>query len=122
MRLTTDEALKGEHDCELIQVSARLIDRTQHGNEQFLILQESNCIFQASLKPTDGSNRFALPANGSRVAVTGVCRIDPGKWEAGANWRAKSFSMLLRSPDDVVVLEAPPWWTLEKMLWIAGAS
>ncbi len=118
--LTTDGALKGDHDCQLIQVTGRLIDRTQHANEEFLILQESNVIFQASLKQTDGRDNFIRLANGSRVAVTGVCRIEPGKWEAGENWRAKSFSILLRSPDDVVLLQAPSWWTLKKMLWIAG--
>jgi signal transduction histidine kinase len=66
-------------------------------------------------------DRFALLENGSRVAVTGVCRIEPGEWEAGANGRAKSFSVLLRSPEDVVLLEAPSWWTLKKVLWMAGA-
>ena len=120
VELTTDEALKGEHDCELIRVSARLIDRTQHGGEEFMVLQDSNCIFQASFKEREGSNDFVLPANGSRVAVTGVCRIDPGHWEAGANWRARSFSVQLRSPADVLVMESPSWWTLKKMLWIAG--
>jgi signal transduction histidine kinase len=120
VKLTADEALKGEHDRELIQVSARLVDRTQHGNEEFLILQESNCLFQASLRQADGSNPFTLPANGSRVAVTGVCRIDPGNWEAGPNWRAKSFSVLLRSAEDVQVVESPSWWTLKRTLWIAG--
>ena len=119
-RLTTDEALKGKHDCRLIQVAARLIDVTQHGNEQFLILQDSNFIFQASLKLPQGVATTGLPANGSRVAVTGVCRIDPGTWEAGENWRAKSFGILLRSPADVALLESPPWWTLQKMLWMAA--
>ncbi len=51
----------------------------------------------------------------------GVCRIEPGEWQAGDNWRAKSFSVQLRSPSDVVLLQAPPWWTLKKVLWIAGA-
>lgn len=117
-RLTPDEVLKGDHDCRLIEVSARLIDRTQHGLEQFLILQEGNFIFQASLKRT-GDNFASLP-NGSRVAVTGVCRIEPGEWQPGPGWRAKSFSLRLRSPADVALLEAPSWWTLEKVLWIAG--
>lgn len=119
--LTMDEALKGNHDSQLVQVSARLVDRTQHGAEQFLILQESNFIFQASLKLSASQDDFALLENGSRVAVTGICRIEPGEWEAGINWRAKSFNLLLRSPADVVVLESPPWWTLEKVLWIVGA-
>jgi len=118
--LSVDEVLKGERDSELIQVAARLMDRTRHGNEVFLILQESNCIFQASLKTAEGGNRLPLPANGSRVAVTGVCRIDPAGWEAGPNWRAKTFSVLLRSPADVLVLAAPAWWTLQKLLWLAG--
>lgn len=120
-QLTIDEALKGDHDCQLIQVSARLIDRTQHGEEQFLILQDSNFIFQASLKLAADRDDFALLENGSRVSVTGICRIEPGEWEAGGGWRAKSFSLLLRSPADVVVLEAPPWWTLKRVLWFAGA-
>jgi signal transduction histidine kinase len=120
-KLTHDEALKGGHDCQLVQIVARLIDRTQHGSEQFLILQESNFIFQASLKQTGGHDNFALLENNSRVAVTGVCRIEPGEWQAGENWRAKSFSIRLRSPDDVVLLEAPPWWTLKRVLWIATA-
>jgi len=119
--LTPDEALKGDHDCQLIQVSARLIDRTQHGIEQYLILQQSNFIFQASLKQIAGGDSFAEVENGSRVAVTGVCRIEPGPWLAGETWRAKSFSLLLRTPGDVRVLAAPPWWTLKRVLWIAGA-
>ena len=120
-RLTPDEALKGDYDCRLIQVTARLIDRTQHGSEQFLILQASNFIFQASLKQTDGQDHFAQLQNGSRVAVRGVCRIEPGEWQAGEGWRAKSFNVLLRSPQDITLLAAPSWWTLQKVLWIAAA-
>jgi hypothetical protein len=41
-QLTTDEALKGNHDCQLIQVSARLVDRTQHGSEQFPAGEQSH--------------------------------------------------------------------------------
>ncbi len=120
-RLTYDEALKGDYDCQLIQVVAKLIDRTQHGSEQFLILQQSNFIFQASLKQAAGHDSFAGLENGSRVAVTGVCRVEPGEWVAGENWRAKSFSLLLRTAEDVVSLQSPPWWTLKKLLWMAGA-
>jgi signal transduction histidine kinase len=105
----------------LVQISARLLDRALHGPEQYLILQVSNVIFQASLKHTGGPDTFAHLENGSRLAVTGVCRIEPGEWSPSEQWRAKSFSVLLRSPDDVVVLAAPPWWTLERMLWIAAA-
>lgn len=121
MQVTPDEALAGNYDCQLIELEARLLDRTLHGSEQYLVLQESNFIFQASLKKYEGRDNFSSLQNGSRVSVTGVCRIEPGEWQAGNNWRAKSFSVQLRSPNDVVLMEAPPWWTLKKLLWIAGA-
>jgi signal transduction histidine kinase len=86
-----------------------------------LILQDGETIFQAHLKEAAGQDSLAGFANGSRVAVTGVCRIDPGEWWAGADWRAKSFRIQLRSAADLILLQAPPWWTLRKVLWIAAA-
>ncbi|MEY4916862.1 MAG: hypothetical protein RL616_775 [Verrucomicrobiota bacterium] len=119
-RVTPDEALKGKHDCRLITVTAKLLDRALHGVERYLILQDGDFIFHAYLKPADGQDAFAALANGSRVAVTGVCKIDPGEWQAGEEWRAKSFQIELRSSGDIVVLQSPPWWTLKKLLWTAA--
>lgn len=120
-RVTLDEALKGTYDCRLIQVAAKLLDRAVHGSERYLILQDGDSIFHAYLKQTGGQDAFAGLENGSRILVTGVCRIEPGEWWAGENWRAKSFRAQLRSVEDVVLLQAPPWWTLKKVLWIASA-
>ena len=119
-RVTLDEALKGKHDCRLITVTAKLLDRALHGSERYLILQDGDFIFQAYLKPAEGPDAFAGLENGSRVSVTGVCKIDPGDWQAGEEWRARSFRVGLRSAADIVVLQSPPWWTLKKLLWIAG--
>ena len=116
-----DEALTGNRDCQLITIAGRVIDRARHGPEQYLIIQESNFVFQAYLKLPGSGDSFAEIENGSRVAVTGVCRIEPGEWHAGNDWRAKSFSVQLQSPADVVVLQSPPWWTLKKVLWMAEA-
>jgi signal transduction histidine kinase len=119
--LTPDAALKGNHDCRLIRVTARVLDRTQHGSERYLILQDGDIIFHAYLKQAEGEDAFTGLENGSRVAVTGVCQINPGEWVAGDAWRAKAFSLELRSAADVVLLKSPPWWTLSKVLWMAGA-
>jgi len=118
--VTLTEVLKGKHDCRLIQVTARLLDRALHGSERYLILQDGDFIFHAYLKSADRGDLFAGLQNGSQVTVTGVCQIDPGEWRAGEAWRAKSFQVELRSVADIVVLQAPPWWTLKKLLWIAG--
>jgi signal transduction histidine kinase len=119
-RVTPDEALKGTHDCRLVQVKAKLLDRAIYGLERYLILQEGEFIFHAYLSQ-EGQDPFAGLENGSRVSVTGVCRIEPGEWIAGENWRAKSFRLQMRSIADVVLIEAPSWWTLQRVLWIAAA-
>jgi len=115
-----DEALKGTHDCRLVRINARVLDRTEQPGELALVLDDGEAIFQASLDPRAGGDGFATLENGSTVSVTGVCLIDPGPWEAGEGWRAASFRILLRSPNDVVVLKAPPWWTLQKLLAMIG--
>ena len=119
-RVTANEALKGKHDCRLIEVTATLLDRSLHGSEEYLVLQDGGVIFHAYLKPAEGSDAFAGLENGSRISVTGVCKIDPGEWQAGEDWRARSFQVELRSAADIVVLQLPPWWTLKKLLWIAS--
>jgi PAS domain S-box-containing protein len=114
-----DEALKGTHDCHLVRIEATLLDRARQSREQFLVLEAGDFVFHAYQE--DGSAPFADLENGSKVAVTGVCVIEPGTdWQAGEVWRAKSFRLLLRSSADVVVLRAPPWWTLRKLLWAVG--
>ncbi len=118
--ITPDEALKGTFDCRLVRLCGNLLDRAQHGLERYLVLQEGDSIFHAWLKAQGDDDPFAHLKNGSRVQVHGICRIEPGEWRAGEEWRAKAFRLLLRSAADVTVLRAPPWWTLRKVLWMAG--
>ena len=117
--ITRDDALKGDYDCRLVHIEAKLLNHAQDGREQSLALEAGGFIFHAYQQVEDGRD-YAQLKSGSTLAVTGICLVEPGDWEAGETWRAKSFRVLLRSPADVVVLRSPPWWTLEKMLWIAG--
>jgi len=119
--VTPDEALNGKHDCQLIQVTARVLDRAMHGTDRYLVLQEGNFIFQAFLGELAGDDPLSRLENGSRVAVTGVCQIEPGAWLAGESWRAKAFRLRLRSMADVELVQAPPWWTLRRVLGAAIA-
>lgn len=119
--VNSDEVLKGTHDCRLVRLEATLLDRARQDREPFLVLENEGFIFQAYNEQKTAADAFAGLANGSRVSVTGVCFIEPGDWRAAQDWRAKSFRILLRSADDVVELQAPPWWTPQKMLWIVAA-
>ena len=119
--ITADEALKGDYDCRLVRIQATVLDRERHSREQFLVLQSGGLIFNANLERTNIGVDFAYLQNGSKVAVTGVCRVELGNaWQVSPEWHAKSFRILLRSPADIFVLAEPPWWTLQKMLWAVG--
>ena len=120
VRLTPDQALMGTNDCQLVQVSGTVLDRAVNGTEKYLVLQNDGFIFHASLNPAENRDVFVGVENGSRVLVTGVCQIEPGQWLAGSLWHAKSFNVSLRSIADVRVIQPPPWWTLQRVLWIAG--
>ena len=117
-----DDALAGTYDCRLVSITAKLLEHTQRGREQFMVLEKDRFIFQAFLVQEAGLSGFNPAQIGSEVDVTGICLIERGSgWRAGEGWRAKSFRILLRSPGDVAILRSPPWWNVRRVLWIAAA-
>ncbi|HEV2320123.1 MAG TPA: hypothetical protein VGV18_10255, partial [Verrucomicrobiae bacterium] len=109
VNLSLNDILSGSNDCRLIQTSATIIDRTLHGREQFLVLQQDGFTFNAYLGPAAGGPGLDALKDGSDVLVNGICLIERGSgWRGGQDWRAKSYRLLLRSPADVVVLHTPP--------------
>jgi PAS domain S-box-containing protein len=119
--ITVDEALKGTYDCRLVRIEATVLERVRQTREQFLVLQADGIIFNAAIEGKETGTGFSYLQKGSKVAVTGVCLIEPGNdWHAGEDWRAKSFHVLMRTAGDVFVLKYPPWWTLQKMLWMVA--
>ena len=119
--VTADDALNGKHDCRLVRIEATVLDRARHSREQFLVLQSQGFIFHAYLQRNGAGNDFAYLQNDSKVSITGVCLIEMGNnWYYGSEWRAKSFRMLMRSAGDITVLQQPPWWNIERMLWAVG--
>lgn len=116
-----DEALAGTYDCRLVRITAKLLEHTQHGREQFIVLERDGFIFYAFLAQAEGLTGFAPAQIGSEVAVAGICLIERGSsWRAGEAWRAKSFRILLRSPGDVAILRSPPWLNVQRVLWMAA--
>lgn len=116
-----DEALAGLLDARLIAIEGQLLDRAFNNNELSFVIAADDQIFSAHLEATESPAWVASLQNGSRLRLTGVCRIEVGeRWQAGPTWRAKSFRVLLRNPADVVVLKLPPWWTLQRALWAIG--
>ena len=110
--LSLGEILSGTNDCRLIRTDARIIERTQHGREQFFVLQQDGFTFNAYLGQGENGVDIEALKSGSDVTATGICLMERGSgWHGGEDLRAKSFRLLLRSPADVVVQSTPPIWT-----------
>jgi len=120
--VSLDQALAGTHDCKLVRLTGKLVEHTQRGREQFIVMEKDGFVFYAYLASQTGDIGFSPAQIGSEIAVVGICLIERGSsWRAGEDWRAKSFRILLRSPHDVAILRSPPWLNVRRMLWMAGA-
>jgi signal transduction histidine kinase len=58
---------------------------------------------------------------GSQISATGVCVLDSDFWRPTLPFpKNNSLFLVARSPDDIVVLKRPPWWTPAKFLIAAS--
>lgn len=115
----TDAAkiLEGENDADLVVIEAHLLDQMQRGEERILVLEAGNLTFNAHLAATKDEPALVALQNGSRLQLTGICRIHEVA-ERLSKFAPRSFHLLLRSPRDIVVLKHPPWWTPRRLLWV----
>jgi signal transduction histidine kinase len=107
-----------QYDGTLVITEAKLLSRSENSDGPRLLLQRGEAVFDAAL-PAGISGEFlhAIPVN-SEVRVTGVCLV-----RSGGLWRIpQSFRMLLRSSQDIVILQKPSWWNLRHTLWLLGIT
>lgn len=110
-------------DAELVQLEARLTDVRRFPENVSLTLDWNNTTIRAQMYlPEDaGAPPDWLP--GSVVRVSGVCSIvTDGTGPLGGLWEPRSFQLLLRTPSDLAVLQPPPWWNAERVVWILSGS
>lgn len=114
---TVEDIMEGRLDAALVSLEAAVLRQQTLGEHLVLELQSGQSLFQAFL-PARGSPALDVRP-GSRVRVTGVCQVEPSPYtELGR--RVASFKLLAGSLRDVVVLERPSWWTLNRALAAAG--
>ncbi len=114
-RVTVDQVFEGTHDAELVRIDAFVVDELAGSDQNSLLLQAGGRPFRATL------DRGLLPPleRGSIVRLTGICSV-----EAVSNLAyqvPRSFTMILRSPSDVRVVKAAPWWTPGHLLAVVGS-
>lgn len=107
-----------QFDGVVVTTNAKLLNRQTQPDGLRLMLQDGDAFFYAALPASVSAERLlSIPLN-SEVRVTGICLV-----RSGGLWQTpQSFRMLLRLPQDVVVLTAPSWWNLRHTLWLLGIT
>ncbi|MGI8961497.1 MAG: response regulator [Bryobacteraceae bacterium] len=110
---TITQVMTGEYDSALVKVEGRIVRESILPDEQVLVIEQDHTIFSASFAPLSGIRK--LPREGSLVRVSGICvsQIDSLR-------RVSDFRLILRSANDVAVIENAPFWTIGRAVGLLG--
>jgi signal transduction histidine kinase len=107
-----------QFDGALVTTDAKLVNRQSQPDGLRLMLQHGDLFFDATLPAGASAERLLSIPRNSDVQVTGICLV-----RSGGLWQIpQSFRLLLRAPQDVVVLKTPSWWNLSHTLWLLGIT
>jgi signal transduction histidine kinase len=112
--VTADQALHGNHDAGLVEIKGQLVGQDDSASDPNIVLSSGNYVFPPSClhKPKLAAARMEkrnhLQSNRNLL----------GEGQRRSGWRSRdgfpipeSFRILLRSPQDVVVIKSPSWWS-----------
>jgi signal transduction histidine kinase/CheY-like chemotaxis protein len=124
--VTADQALRGDHDAELVELKGQLIGQDDSASDPNIVLASGNHVFSAVLPAQSGAERLPAWKKGTTFKIVGICSVKDGTDKDGTGGAGfpipESFRILLRSPQDVVVIKSPSWWTPAHAIAMAGAG
>ena len=124
--VTADQALRGDHDAELVELQGQLIGQDDSASDPNIVLASGNYVFSAVLPAQSGAQRLPAWKKGTTFKIVGICSVKDGTDKAGTSGDGfsipASFRILLRSPQDVVVIKSPSWWTPAHAIAMLGAG
>ncbi|MBA3700318.1 MAG: sensor histidine kinase [Planctomycetes bacterium] len=100
-----------ERDWRLITVTGIAGPPTKRDEEAGFTLRTDTHQIPVRLPPG-----VEAPAVGAQVRVTGVCDLMPGRDVLLLSTTPTTFALLMRSGNDLTLLNPPPWWTRERLL------
>lgn len=122
--MTAGEVLQGRNDSDLIQVEGQLIASDLATSGDTLLLESGNVAFSAIVPKDLAASPGAKWKIGSTLRITGICSLrvenERGRVVFGEAPVATTFRVLMRSPQDAIVLSRPSWWTTGSALVALG--
>lgn len=104
------------YDGQLVQLQGQVVENLVQGGQRIWVLRHDSEIFQAYLPLGASDDRMSNIATGSSISVTGICEV-----RADSERNPVSFSILMRTSQDIAVLKRAPWWTPGRTLLLLGS-
>jgi PAS domain S-box-containing protein len=109
LEITAQSARSGAFDTLRVRLDATLRDVRHSETDRTLVLQDGDVIFEARTEEGKANQDWSRLL-GSRLRLTGICSVHVDR-----NRMPDAFNILFDSPDSVVVLVKPSWWTLQRI-------
>ena len=121
LSITPDQAADGENELFLVQTVAELVDFGPAGLTGLrLNLRGGHQNFSAVL-PSDNPDEELSAKSlqpGAILRITGILVVNHGL----NTTHGDAFSLQLRAPEDIELVEPPSWWTKAHLLLLAGIA
>lgn len=115
----TNAAVAYDNEDDLVSLEATLTDVTPVMEGLMLSLESDGVTFKAVLKEAGSLIHRPNWQPGSRVRIAGICSVAYDEFRPFTGvLHPQSFQLLLRSPDDLTVLQGPPWWTIQHISYV----
>ena len=122
--VVTNLAAAVHQDAGLIELEAKLTARRPVQDGWVLTLDWQTNIVEVKINLTNGMTLPPEWQSGSQVRVAGICSVAaPADGIALSGvWEPNSFSLAMRSLDDLTVIKPAPWWTPAHVILVLVAA
>jgi len=107
-------------DNQLVQMDARLLRVINSAGGKTLVLESRTRTFNALLDDDVSLRSIENLRPGSLLRLTGIyqVQVDPDQVFRVVNVDPDQFVLLMRTPDDIKILQNAPWWNPERFLYL----
>jgi len=115
LSISTTQAASGAYDSSLVEVSGYLRSKDKDADGAITLhVSDESQLFTVVLKGALFQKEYERWAPESWIRVAGVCVMGSPMVP-----KTSAFTILARSPEDIVVLAGPPWWSSRRLLHLA---
>jgi diguanylate cyclase (GGDEF)-like protein len=104
-----------DHDQQLVQIQGEVVESRIQGGQRIWTLRQDGKVFDAYLPLSYLDKHSDDLGVGSILSLTGICAV-----QVDYDRNPTSFGILLRSPQDIVVLRRMSWWTPQHLFLVVA--